>query len=147
MKQPASTPPAWLRPLFPPQPRDFPHRRVLRLGLRTAHILTAGTLLGGVIFDQAWPSLQPWWLAMLVTGALLLLTDLHASCGYLLQVSGLSVLAKIALSAAAGWIPQAALPLLLGALVIGSISSHMPGRYRHRAPEWARDWIARSAKP
>ena len=145
MNHPGSTRPAWLGLLFPVESRSFPFRRSVRL-LRTGHILAAGTLLGGVIFQQPWTALQPWWIAMLATGLALLATDLYASCGYLVQVSGLTVVLKMGLSALAGWYPQAALPLLLVALVIGSISSHMPGRYRHLAPPAARGLLARSGR-
>lgn len=129
----ADQPPAtgWKAWLFPQRPRDFPLRRTTRLILRTAHILTSGTLLGGVIFQQEWALLQPWWIGMVVTGLLLFLTDLHATAAVLLQVSGVVVIVKMLLVFAAGTYPSLALPLLLVALVIGAISSHMPGRYRH----------------
>lgn len=128
--------------LFPAEPRDFPMRRPVRVLLRTAHIFTGGVLLGGLIFNQPWLDIQPWWIAMAVSGLLLFLTDLHASFAILFQLSGVVVLLKLVLVAVAGWIPQIAIHALLFALIIGSISSHMSGRLRHLAPAFARDLVA-----
>ncbi|MFQ6023994.1 MAG: hypothetical protein ACE5NW_14845, partial [Acidiferrobacterales bacterium] len=75
--------------LFPEVPRDFSCRRAVRTGLRTAHIFTAGTLLAGYIFDQPASVLEPWLLGTVISGLLLLATDLHASLAVLLEVRGL----------------------------------------------------------
>jgi len=116
----------------PSVPRDFPLRRGLRTALRVAHIFTAGTLLGGYIFEQPATVLEPWLVGTVVSGLLLLATDLYASFGVLCEVRGLVVLVKLVLLALAPFFWDARISLLVTALVIGAVGSHMPGAYRHK---------------
>lgn len=118
--------------LFPPVPRSFPWRRGVRTVLRAAHILTGGVLVGGVLFDQPPEVLTPWAHGTLVSGFLLLATDLYASLAILCEVRGVNVLAKLGLTALVPVFWGARLELLTAALLLGAVSSHMPGRYRHR---------------
>ena len=117
--------------LFPAVPRSFPWRRSVRTLLRAAHILSGGILVGGVLFDQPPEALTPWVHGMLISGFLLLATDLYASCAILCEVRGASVLAKLGLTALVPIFRDARLELLIAALLLGAVSSHMPGRYRH----------------
>ena len=118
--------------LFPAEPRGFPYRRAVRTVLRAAHILTGGVLMGGYVFAVPEALLHTWWLGTMVTGLLLFLTDLHATLVILLEVRGLVVILKLLLVALVPWAGDAAPMLLAAALLIGAVSSHMPGRYRHR---------------
>ena len=118
--------------LFPREPRDFTFRRGVRMGLRTLHIFTAGTLLAGYIFDQPISVLEPWLFGTVISGLLLLATDLHASLAVLFEVRGLGVLAKLVLLALVPLFWDARVSLLFAALVIGAVTSHMPGKYRHK---------------
>ncbi len=117
--------------LFPSTPRDFPYRRTLRVGLRALHILSAGTLVGGHIFAQPTEALLPWLCGAIVTGVLLLLTDLHATCAFLLEARGVAVIAKLIVLGLVAVFPYKAVVLLVSVLLIGAISSHLPKRYRH----------------
>jgi hypothetical protein len=123
--------------LFPSVPRNFPFRRSLRSALRVLHILTGGVLIGGVIFDQPPEALSPWLWGTVLSGVLLLATDLYASVAILCEVRGLAVLLKVALTALVPVCWESSLWLLIAALVVGAVSSHMPGRYRYQA------WILR----
>jgi len=118
--------------LFPNTPRDFPFRRTVRIGLRALHILTAGTLIGGHIFAQPTESLLPWLLGAIVTGSLLLLTDLHASCAFLLEARGVAVVAKLIVLGLVAIFPDHAVVLLVSVVAVCSIKNHLPKRYRHR---------------
>lgn len=118
--------------LAPPVPRDFPRRRALRTALRTAHIFTAGTLLGGYIFGQSAAALQPWLVGTVLSGLARLAIDLHASFAVLLEVRGVGVLVKLTLLALVPVFWDARIGLLLAALAIGAVTSHMPSEYRHR---------------
>ncbi len=118
--------------LFPRVPRNFAYRRGVRTALRAAHIFAAGTLLAGYIFDQPAAVLEPWLLGTVLSGVLLLATDLHASLTVLLEVRGIGVLIKLVLLALVPVFWEARVPLLLTALAIGAVSSHMPGEYRHK---------------
>ncbi len=118
--------------LFPKVPRDFSYRRGVRIALRAAHIFTAGTLLGGYIFDQPVAVLEPWLFGTVISGFLLLATDLHASLAVLLELRGLGVLVKLVLLALVPVFWDAHISLLIAALMIGAVTSHMPGKYRHK---------------
>jgi multisubunit Na+/H+ antiporter MnhB subunit len=118
--------------LFPKVPRNFPFRRTVRTGLRTVHILTSGVLLGGYIFNQPTAELEPWLLATVISGILMLATDVHASAAVLIELRGLAVVIKLVLLALVPVFWDARIALLLASLVIGSIISHMPKRYRHK---------------
>ena len=119
--------------LFPDPPRDFPLRRMTRTVLRAAHILTGGVLLGGYVFSAASSTLSVWWHATLLSGALLLATDLHASCAALVEVRGVVVVAKLGLLLLLPVAGAHAVLVLATVLIIGAISSHLPGRFRHLA--------------
>ena len=57
--------------------------------------------------------------------------DLYASCAVLCELRGLAVLLKLVLLLLVQVWWDLRVPLLLSALVIGSVVSHMPGRFRH----------------
>lgn len=116
---------------FPEQPRSFPYRRTLRIALRSGHILAGGVLMGGYVFAVGDELLTRWWLATMVSGLLLFLTDLHASFAVLVEVRGVGVVLKLLLVLLMPLAAGAAPVLLAMALVIGAVSSHMPRRYRH----------------
>ena len=118
--------------LFPATPRDFPYRRSVRIALRSLHILSSGTLVGGHIFAQPSEALFPWLVGAVITGFLLLLADLHASLAFLVEARGLAVLVKLSLLCLAAVYPDAAIPLLISVVLIGAVSSHLPKRYRHK---------------
>lgn len=118
--------------VFPDTPRDFPLRRTVRTALRTLHILATGVLVGGHIFGQPKEQLFGWLVGSVASGVALLATDLHATFAFLLQVRGLLVLLKIALTASVLFFWEARVPLLVAALTLGAAGSHMPGSLRHR---------------
>jgi hypothetical protein len=117
--------------LFPPEPRGFPARRTVRAALRAAHTLAGGLLLGAHLF-HAGPEAALFWLQLtLASGLAFLAIDLHASCAILLELRGLLVLAKLALTGLVAVFPGQAVALLGTVLVAGSVGSHLPGRFRH----------------
>jgi hypothetical protein len=120
------------RTLFPTSPREFSHRRSVRIALRTTHILATGVFLGGHIFGADAGRIEPWLWFSIISGLLLFATDLHASFTTLFEVHGVMVILKILLLIAVPMFWEYRVELLITILVIGSISSHMPGRYRHR---------------
>lgn len=117
---------------FPSEPRDFPLRRSIRTLLRALHIFSTGTLLAGYIFNQPITILEPWLWASVITGLLILATDVHASMAVLFELRGLAVIIKIVLLLLALVLVEIRIQLLLIILLIGVFSSHMPKRYRHK---------------
>lgn len=117
---------------FPSEPRDFPFRRSVRTLLRALHIFSTGTLLAGYIFNQPTTILEPWLWASVITGLLLLATDVHASMAVLFELRGLAIIIKTGLLVLALVLVEIRMQLLLTILLIGVFSSHMPKRYRHK---------------
>jgi hypothetical protein len=104
----------------------------VKVGLRAAHVLCAAGLLGAVLFQVEDARGDPWLQAALLTGALVLLIDLHESCAFLLQVRGVVVLAKLGLLAALPALGAARPWVLSGLLLISVVFSHAPSEVRHR---------------
>lgn len=118
--------------LFPDKPRTLPFRRTLRIVSRSLHIMTAGVLLGGHIFNQPVEILEPWLWATVITGMIILLTDLHASLTILFELRGIAVLIKISLLFLIPFFWDQRVVILICILLIGGISSHLPKCYRHK---------------
>jgi hypothetical protein len=124
----------WRSLLFPQPKRDFPAQRWVRISVRTWHLLSMGYLLGGTAHGLALAD-QPigvW--STLASGLVFVALELYASCVWLLQLKGLAVIAKLLLFGAAVVASGSGLPYLVAAVVIGGISSHMPGKYRYFSP-------------
>lgn len=121
-----ATPAAPVAPL-----RSFPGIRWVRISLRTAHLIAMGLLVGGVATGAPVLALHGALWGTLLTGAAFVGIELYQSLTFLFQVKGLAVLVKLMLLLAAVETPDSSLALLIAAIVIGGISSHMPGRYRH----------------
>ncbi len=119
------------RTLFPDPPRDFRGRRLLKIGLRAAHVLVVCVLLGAYVFDAAPAERTTWLWAAIASGALILLLDLHESAAFLMEVRGLIVLGKIALVAALPAFGDAQVGVLAFLVVASVLSSHAPASFRH----------------
>ncbi len=100
--------------------------------LRATHIACTGILLGGCIFSQPLSALEPWLIATVLTGLLIMTCDLHASLAVFFELRGLAVLLKTGLLLVIPVYPQFSIPVLVVALFIGVFASHMPKQYRHK---------------
>lgn len=121
----------WKRILLPEPPRVLPYARAISIGLRTFHIAAIGILLGGHVFDVPADRLFVWLLLSLISGAGLIGIELYGSCKWLYQGKGVLVLLKLLLLAAVALWWEQRVALLLAVLAIGSVGSHMPGRFRY----------------
>jgi len=125
--------------LFPDPPRSLPASRGIRIAFRTAHIASFGVVLGGHFFDIE-PARLLWPLyATVATGAGLIAVELHKSCRWAYQGMGVMTLLKCALLLVIPWAWSWRVPILLVVVVLGSVGSHMPSRFRyysfiHRRP-------------
>lgn len=120
------------RILFPKTFRGFRGRRISRSTLRTIHILGGGVLIGSVLFDQPDKTVSIWFMVTILSGGMLLATDLHATFAILFEWRGLAVVAKIALLSLLGWTQAYEIAILVAILTIGSFSSHLSRKFRHR---------------
>lgn len=121
----------WQRVLFPDPPRPLPYARAMSIALRTLHIAAVGILLGGHAFEVPSVRLLPWLSLSIISGAGLIGLELYSSCKWLYQGKGVLVMLKLLLIAAVAVFWEQRLWLLLAALVLGSVGSHMPGRFRY----------------
>lgn len=121
----------WRAILFPDLPRRVPHARVASVACRTAHLVAFGLLLGGhtwaVDADRLVPVL---WLTV-GSGFALMALETFASAGWLLEVRGLMVLVKLGLLLLVPYAWDHRVPLLMAVVIVASVGSHMPRRFRH----------------
>jgi hypothetical protein len=117
--------------LFPATPRHIPYERGINIALRTAHLMTTGILLGGHAFGVPADRLIPFLYLTIASGAGMILLELYSSCRWIYLGKGVTVILKLALVIAAGvWWEHRVLLLLL-VVLIGSVGSHMPARFRY----------------
>ncbi|MDH4246524.1 MAG: hypothetical protein OEW39_01760 [Deltaproteobacteria bacterium] len=119
------------RLLFPPSLRDVSGGRWIRISLRTWHLASMAFLVGGVAQGVPMDSLQNALWGLTLSGVAYVAMELYTSFVFLLQLKGLAVVAKVVLMGAAAASPDHALTYLVVAIIIGGISSHMPGKYRY----------------
>jgi len=105
--------------------------RALNIALRTAHIGAMGILLGGYAFDVAPERLKVSLWLTIGTGVALAAIEAGPRLLWFHQGRGLMTMAKLALICAVPLAWDYRLPILLAVIVVASVGSHMPGRYRH----------------
>ncbi len=117
--------------LFPATPRRIPHERWINIAVRTAHLTTSSILLGGHVFAVSADRLILSLYLTIASGVGLVLLELYTSCRWIYLGKGALVILKLALLIAAGvWWEERVVFLLL-VVLIGSVGSHMPARFRY----------------
>jgi hypothetical protein len=109
----------------------IPYARAWNIGVRTAHIATMGVLLGGHVFDVSKIALLPWLYATIATGLVLVFIEAFPQVRWFYQGRGVMVYAKILLMCLIPWFWEYRATILMLIVVIASIGSHMPGRFRY----------------
>jgi len=109
----------------------LPYARGISILFRTVHIAAIGILLGGHVFAVSESRLLPLLYLSIISGAGLIGIELYSSCKWIYQGKGMLVLIKLLVVAAVAVFWEQRVWLLLLALVIGSVGSHMPGRFRY----------------
>jgi hypothetical protein len=105
--------------------------RLWNIALRTAHIAAMGVLLGGHAFDVARERLLPSLWLTIGTGVALAAVEAGPRLLWFHQGRGLMTLAKLLLMAAVPLLWDQRLAILLGVVVLASVGSHMPARFRY----------------
>jgi hypothetical protein len=117
--------------LFPDPPRRVPCERGINIALRSAHLMTFGILLGGHVFDIAPHRLILYLYLTVASGVGLIAVELYRSCRWIYLLKGVLVILKLMLLVAAGiWWDQR-VALLLFVVLLGSVGSHLPARFRY----------------
>jgi hypothetical protein len=106
-------------------------KRALNIGLRTAHLCAMGIVLGGFVFGVAPARLAVSLWVTVGTGLLLTGAEIGFRATWFHEGRGLMTIVKLLLLCALPLVHGARLPLLFAVVVIGSVGSHMPGRFRH----------------
>ena len=105
--------------------------RWLNIALRTAHLGAMGVLLGGHAFDVSPESLKVNLWLTIGTGVVLAAVESGGRLLWLHQGRGLMTLTKLALICIVPLAWDYRLPILLAVVVLASVGSHMPGRFRY----------------
>ncbi|MDK1024179.1 MAG: hypothetical protein QGD92_08115 [Gammaproteobacteria bacterium] len=105
--------------------------RVLNIAFRTAHIGVTGVLFGGYVFDVAAEQLLIWLYATILTGAVLIAIEAYPHWWWFYQGRGLAAIAKLLLLCLVPWLWDYRIPILVVVIVIASVGSHMPARFRY----------------
>ena len=107
-------------------------KRGLSLLLRTLHLVGFGILLGGQAFAIETDRLLPALYLTIASGVGLIALEISTiGPHWLFMGKGAAVFVKLLILVVVPYAWDYRLPLLLLVVVIASVSSHMPGRYRH----------------
>ncbi|MDH3210993.1 MAG: hypothetical protein OEM05_00740 [Myxococcales bacterium] len=107
--------------------------RAVRTSLRTTHVVAVAALYGGHVFAVAAERLAPALYAAVATGAVLMAFEIYRAPVWCVQVRGAATTLKLALVAGVAVFWEWRVLLLTVAMVIGVVTSHMPGRWRYRS--------------
>lgn len=112
--------------------------RALQVALRSVHIASMALFVGGVAAGASTDALRSSLLVTVASGLGLLLAAALSRCLVLSEGAGWALFAKFALLALAGAVPRARLELYVAAMLLTSVASHMPARWRHKQLPWRR---------
>jgi hypothetical protein len=105
--------------------------RALNIALRTAHIGAMGVLLGGHAFDVPVEQLMVALWLTIGTGVALVAIEAGPRLLWFHQGRGLMTMTKLLLICVVPLLWDYRLPILLVVVVLASVGSHMPARYRY----------------
>ena len=105
--------------------------RAANIALRTAHIGVTGVLCGGHVFAVPRDQLHSWLVWTILTGGLLSAVEAFPHVYWLYQGRGLFVLAKLALLCLIPWLWADRVAILAVVVLLASVGSHMPARFRY----------------
>ncbi len=112
--------------------RSLPHARAWNIGVRTAHIAVTSVLVGGHAFDVPADRLYAILWLVILTGAVLVFLEAYSvAFRWVFQGRGVMLLTKLALLLVIPFAWSARLPILLAVIVLASVGSHMPARFRY----------------
>lgn len=113
--------------------------RALSITFRTLHLASFGILLGGHMFGIEAERLLSALYFTIGSGVGLLAAEIRATgFGWFCMGKGMQVLVKLAILLAVPFLWAYRVPLLLAIVVVASVGSHMPSRYRHYSFRYGR---------
>ena len=107
------------------------HLRALNIGFRTGHIAAMSVLVGGLVFEVEPARLHLSLGLTIATGLGLVAVEACTRPRWLLEGRGLMTMVKLGLLSAVPWAWDARVPILVMAITVASVGSHMPARFRY----------------
>ena len=117
--------------LSPKAGRAIPYARYWNILFRTLHLIAISLLVGGHAFGASTDHLRLLLYGAIVTGAGMLVVDAYPSFEFLHQLWGVFVLFKLAMLCVIPFAWNYRVPILIAVIVIGSVGSHVPKKFRH----------------
>ncbi|EXI76824.1 MAG TPA: hypothetical protein PK440_13025 [Candidatus Accumulibacter phosphatis] len=111
--------------------RDFRGRRWLIVALRAAHLVAVVGTGASLLMGQTFPAGATYRWTLVVSGVAMIAIDLWAAPGYLLEVAGSAMLAKLLLIAWLVLHPAHQLTLFWLLIVFSAVVAHAPAGLRH----------------
>jgi hypothetical protein len=109
----------------------IPYARYWNILFRTLHLIAISLLVGGHAFGASTGQLRLLLYGAIVTGVGMAVVDAYPSFQFLHQGWGLFLLLKLTLLCVIPFAWSYRLPILIAVIVIGSVGSHMPRKFRH----------------
>ena len=116
---------------FPDKSRQFPGKRWVKIGLRTAHLLgLAGT---GAIFllNQGIPGAQFYFYLVIASGIAMMTLDIWSNGIWIYQLRGQAIMVKLCLFIAMINLPEYSSPIFVLIVIISGVVSHASGDVRY----------------
>ena len=117
--------------LFPADYRTFRGKRVLNIGLRTAHLIGTAGVGGGFLYQAPRESWLPYLALTIGSGLALALLELLSNAIWLIQLRGLAIVVKLGLLACLPHVEGYQAHALVLSVILSGIFSHAPGRIRY----------------
>lgn len=105
--------------------------RALNIAFRTAHIGVASVLAGGHVFSVPRPQLHVWLYATVATGSVLVVLEAYPRWRWFYELRGAMAIVKLLLVGLIPWLWPYRVWLLAAVIVLASVGSHMPARFRY----------------
>lgn len=116
--------------IFPESKRSLPGKRWLNITMRSFHLVGLLGVGGGVVFGLPLAEWQLFFWLMLVTGAIMILTELWTSGIWLVQLRGLATLTKLLLLLLIPFTHFDVLVLVI-VVLLSSFFAHAPASIRY----------------
>jgi len=115
----------------PAKRRSIPYARAWNIAFRTLHLVFISILVGGHAFGAPVDQLRPLLYGAIVTGGGMAFIDGYPTLEFLHLGWGVMLLTKLALLCLVPFMWPHRLPILIAVIIIGSVGSHMPRKFRH----------------
>jgi hypothetical protein len=109
----------------------IPHVRAWKISLRTVHLIAASILVGGYAFAAPAAQLRLPLFTVVASGTGMVLLEAYPRLDSVFQGWALLTWAKLALLCLVPHAGRYRLAILMAVIVLASIGSHMPARFRH----------------